>query len=262
MTPNAGSTKSGTPYIMKYTDDFGNLCSRQVDHPSVISHFFGDSNTIDSHNQAWQANLALEKKWLTKDPWFRLTTTLIGINVTDAWKLASFHGIINFSKKDPEKMMTITRIAGVLGWQLIHIASTLTQPASFSCFASINTSDVNCPLVSVSIPPNSKCSSLTCSDVPDGIVPICSIADANGLMHLMVKLPLKKGSSGRKRTLARMCKLCKAKNIHHYVTFNCYTCGLSASYCSPDDKHERDCFLLHVKAIKRSRGQRGEATGE
>jgi len=205
---------------MKYTDDFGNLCSREVDRPSVISHFFGDSNTIDSYNKAWQANLALEKKWLTKDPWFRLTTTLIGINVTDAWKLASFHGIINFSKKDPEKMMTITR------------------------------------------PPNSKCSSLTCSDVPDGIVPICSIADANGLMHLMVKLPLKKGSSGRKRTLARMCKLCKAKNIHHYVTFNCYTCGLSASYCSPDDKHEHDCFLLHVKAIKRSRGQRGEATGE
>ncbi len=31
---------------------------------------------------------------------------------------------------------------------------------------------------------------------------------------------------------------------------------------APHDKHERDCFLLHVKAIKRSRGQRGEATGE
>jgi len=127
MTPNAGSTKSGTPHIMKYTDDFGNLCSREVDRPSVISHFFGDSNTIDSYNKAWQANLALEKKWLTMDPWFRLTTTLIGINVTDAWKLASFHGIIKFSKKDPEKMMTITRFAGVLGWQLIHNASTLTQ---------------------------------------------------------------------------------------------------------------------------------------
>jgi hypothetical protein len=262
MTPNAGSTKSGTPYIMKYTDDFRNLCSREVDHPSVISHFFGDYNTIiDSHNQARQANAALEKTWLTMDPWFRLTTTLIGINVTDAWKLASFHGIINFSKKDPEKMITITRFAGVLGWQLIHNASTLTQSASISRFACFNTSDVNCPLVSVSIPPNSKCSSLSCSDVPDDIVPICSIADANGLMHLMVKLPLKKDSGGHNRTLARMCKLCKAKNIPHDIIFYCYTCGLSANYCSPDDKHDQDCFLLHVKAIKRSHGRRGEATG-
>jgi hypothetical protein len=74
MTAHAGSTKSGNPYIMKYTDDFGNFCSREVECLAVISHFLGDSNTIDSHNQARQANLALEKKWLTKDPWFQLTT--------------------------------------------------------------------------------------------------------------------------------------------------------------------------------------------
>jgi hypothetical protein len=80
-------------------------------------------------------------------------------------------------------------------------------------------------------------------------------------MHLMVKLPLKKDSGGGKRTLARMCKLYKAKNIRHDVIFYCYTCGLSVNYCSPDDKHDQDCFLLHVKAIKRSRGRRGEATG-
>jgi hypothetical protein len=42
MTAHTESTKSGTPYIMKYTDDFGNFCSR----------------TIDSHNQSRQANLA------------------------------------------------------------------------------------------------------------------------------------------------------------------------------------------------------------
>jgi len=74
-----------------------------------------------------------------------------------------WHGIINFSKKDSEKMMTITRFASVLEWQLIHNASTLTQSASVSRFACFNTSDVNCPLVSVSIPPNSKCSSLSCA---------------------------------------------------------------------------------------------------
>jgi hypothetical protein len=101
---------------MKYTDDFG--CSREEKHPAVL----GDSNTIDSHNQARQANLSLEKKWLTKDPWFQLTKTPIDINVMDAWKLASYNGIINFSKNNPEKMMMITRFAGILGWQLIKNA--------------------------------------------------------------------------------------------------------------------------------------------
>jgi hypothetical protein len=62
MTPNAGSTKSGTLYIMKYTNDFGNLCSTEVDRPSVISHFFGDSNTIDSHNQSPASQFSIRKK--------------------------------------------------------------------------------------------------------------------------------------------------------------------------------------------------------
>jgi hypothetical protein len=41
MTQHAGSTKAGAPYIMKYTDDFGNLFSREVECPAVISHFSG-----------------------------------------------------------------------------------------------------------------------------------------------------------------------------------------------------------------------------
>jgi hypothetical protein len=122
----------------------------------------------------------------------------------------------------------------------MHNASILTQLSSFLRFASINTFDVNCPTVLVSIPQSSKCSSLTCSDVPRDVEPVCSTADVNGLMHLMVKLPLKKDSTGCKQTLKWMCKLCKVKNIHHDVTFYCYTCGLSANYCSPDDKHDRD----------------------
>jgi len=105
----------------------------------------------------FSASNSLEKKWLlTKDPWFRLTTTFIGICVKDAWKLASFHGIINFIKKYPEKMMTITRLSGVLGWQIIYNASILTHPSSLSCFAPTNTFDVDCPTVSITIPHSSK----------------------------------------------------------------------------------------------------------
>jgi hypothetical protein len=64
-TKNAGSTHAGTPYTMKYTDGYGNVCSRLVERPEIISNFFAHSNAIDTHNQLRQANLALEKKWLT-----------------------------------------------------------------------------------------------------------------------------------------------------------------------------------------------------
>ncbi len=39
MTSKAGSTTAGSPYIMKYTDGFGNLCQWEVERPEVISTF-------------------------------------------------------------------------------------------------------------------------------------------------------------------------------------------------------------------------------
>jgi len=99
MTHKAGRTTPGNPYVMRFTDGFGNLCTRDVEHPDVISTFFENSNIIDSHNQCRQSNLALEKKWLTKDAFFRLTTAHLGINIVDTYKIEDFHGVINFTKK-------------------------------------------------------------------------------------------------------------------------------------------------------------------
>jgi hypothetical protein len=78
-TKTAGSTRAGEPYEMKFNDDFGNVVIHQVERPEVISEFFKCSNTIDKHNQSRQASLALEKRWLTHDPYFHLLTTLIGM---------------------------------------------------------------------------------------------------------------------------------------------------------------------------------------
>jgi hypothetical protein len=46
-------------------------------------------------------------------------TSLIGICVTDSWKLVDYHNLINISRVKEEKKMTITRFAGILGWQLL-----------------------------------------------------------------------------------------------------------------------------------------------
>ena len=86
MTDRAGSTTPGTPYKMRFTDEFGNvgkLCClfysiheqlfesfnyivihieiRNVDRPQVILDFFRNLNGVDSHNHARQFELALEK---------------------------------------------------------------------------------------------------------------------------------------------------------------------------------------------------------
>ncbi len=60
-TKDAGSTYKGSPYHIKYTDDWGNVHILDVDRPDIISNFFETSNMIDKHNQACQADLALEK---------------------------------------------------------------------------------------------------------------------------------------------------------------------------------------------------------
>jgi len=94
-TKDAGSMAKGNPYQMKFTDDWGNVHVRDVERPDIISRFFENSNTIDKHNQCCQSELALEKRWQTQNPFFRLFTTIIGINVVDCYLLADHHKLIN-----------------------------------------------------------------------------------------------------------------------------------------------------------------------
>jgi len=70
ITKNAGSTKNRKPYEMKFTDSHRNVHVRLVDYPAVILEFFEVSNTVDKYNHARQYELALEKKWETRDPFF------------------------------------------------------------------------------------------------------------------------------------------------------------------------------------------------
>jgi hypothetical protein len=103
LTKNAGSTMLGEPYRMKYTDSFGNVCTRYVDRPQVILNFFASSNKIDVHNQLRQDCLRLKKKWIIQDPFFRLGTTFVCINVTDTYLMVNYHKVINYSSNACEE---------------------------------------------------------------------------------------------------------------------------------------------------------------
>jgi len=219
LTENAGNSKPGIPYQMKYTDNFGNICSRYVDRPQVVSNFFASSNTIDTHNQLRQDNLKLEKKWLTQSPWFRLSTT-----------------------------NTIQRFAGILAHQLIQMANKLdgesgskflpeTGP-SFTVSATQHLSDISSPTLTNSFPITSATNIIR------------SATDANGILHYLAKYEVTQDPSGRKRTKMRKCKLCAEEGKRRDVGQYCITCGESYSLCNKCD--ERDCFGQHVKNIKRN----------
>jgi predicted negative regulator of RcsB-dependent stress response len=48
---------------------------------------------IDEHNKQRQNLLGLEKRWLTKNPWYRLVTTMLGMAVVDTHRYYRYHQI-------------------------------------------------------------------------------------------------------------------------------------------------------------------------
>jgi hypothetical protein len=148
LTENAGSTEQGDPYEMKYTGSYSNICTRYIDQPDVVSKFFALSNVIGTHNQLCQDLLQLEKKWLTKNPFFRFTTTIIGINSMDTFLLASHHNAINLNDATGSQKLSIHQFAGMLAFQLICHAKKLGD----SQLHSFLTEDNMLPVVCIAAP--------------------------------------------------------------------------------------------------------------
>jgi hypothetical protein len=202
MTENAGNTGQGDPYEMKYTNSYGNICTRFIDLPDVVSMFFASSNVIDTHNQLRQDLLQHEKKWLTKNPFCRLTTTLIGFNVTDTFLLASHHNVINLNDATGSQKLSIRQFTIMLAFQLILHTKKLggTQLHRF-----LPEDDI-LPVVSI-VAPQSK------SDISDLSSPdfaslsekeiVRNLQDANGRTHYLIKYDVTKDPSGRSRCKKR-----------------------------------------------------------
>ena len=249
-TKDAGSTAKGTPYQMKFTDDWGNIHIRDVDRPDIISRFFQSSNTIDKHNQCRQAELALEKRWQTQNPFFRLHTTIIGMNVVDCYFLADHHRIINHRIPDKEYKMTIINFAGFLAHQLISNVDSLLSLYSPTPqeLRSLLADSLGAPN-SVSILTPESTSTLTGGD--NVVLSLRVLTDANQQEHHQIAYEKTTGSKGKKRTKTRPCTLCLSQEKkRRLVGFGCYTCGISL--CCPNAANaDRDCFLQHVRSICR-----------
>ena len=113
-TWDAGDTDPGDPYVARFPDEFGNIMTREINRPSLISGYFKDADVVDNHNKSRQGDLALEEHWRTANCWFRLITTFFGITVTDTWNAVRHH----CTEKSGFKDMSIKRFSECLVYDL------------------------------------------------------------------------------------------------------------------------------------------------
>jgi hypothetical protein len=93
-TEGAGSTVEGKPYISKYPDELGNVLTREVPRPAVVSRYFGEFNKVDIHDQLRQHEVRVEEKWVGKDEKagkFRMWSTIRGISAVDTMLAVKSH---------------------------------------------------------------------------------------------------------------------------------------------------------------------------
>ena len=87
VTKGAGSTVTGWSYEALFLDIYGNIHACNFPRPEVLNKYFDHCNVVDGDNHAHQGNLALEKCWITCNPYFMIWTTFIGMEVTDLWQI-------------------------------------------------------------------------------------------------------------------------------------------------------------------------------
>jgi hypothetical protein len=86
-------------YLTHFEDEFGNVNFKEIERPAVAHFLYEYLPLIDEHNKQRQSILNLERCWLTKDPWFRLLTTLLGMSVVDCHR---WHRHVMYMKRHKE----------------------------------------------------------------------------------------------------------------------------------------------------------------
>lgn len=217
---------------------------RFVARPQVISDYFGVSNNIDTHNHLRQFELALEKKWVTTDPYFRIVTTVFGFNNTDAYLLSDYHGLLGSHHKRP----SIVEFTSALSYQLMHYMDD-GEPASYRSQQTISLESTVNTSGAVSDISSGVSGSTTGTANTEGTSRL--LVDHFGNDHNLRKYDKTKNEkSGRMYHKSRDCFLCKENGIRCLSCFYCVQCN--KTFCTPNHSangHERDCYFEHVQKV-------------
>jgi hypothetical protein len=174
------------------------------------------------------------------------------MTVTGCWKLAHYHGLFtgrrcsNFLQEAPQSM-TVRKFAGILSSQLLALADSLKKdpttnvPLSVVTQASTGDNEVSSPSTNT----NSCRSHLSRGSSAQ------SFTDCNGTVYFPYPFSPSKGA--RCGIKPRRCSWCREEgkpNRGGWAHHSCSCCR--KAYCCPSAKNNnRDCFRLHVEAIRR-----------
>ena len=237
-----------------------------VDRPQAISDFFSNSNSIDKNNHARQSELALEEKWVTQNCYFRLVTTLVGLNVTDAWMLMHHHNLYDIDVKNryttcEQRKVPIKPFAGMLSGQLLHMATQLEVAEDARLkrtrndFDNANDSSFDTDEEGIDDATNNdqdyNNQYVTFDDGKGRILKYCTIVrdvtDGNGNNHQIAKFPVMIGKNNRRRGMVKQCQVCKKLTT-------CFCVKCMTPFChSITNKHSRGCFIDHIPGRTSSR---------
>ena len=128
--------------------------------------------------------------------------TLVGITVTDVWKLCGYHGFYNNVKDlDGNVIMGIKKFTGILAKQLLNIARASDDEET----SQLQIRNLTLPsTICVSSKTTDESDLTSCNHSKQGIE--CLIyADTSGVLHYPELLPMKTQPSGKKYRSQRHC---------------------------------------------------------
>lgn len=239
-----GSTLPGKSYEARYPDRHGNVHVREVPRPRIVSTYFDKSNAIDSHNHVRQFELALEKFWVTQNPWFRLSTTLFGMGVVDCWKAYRYH----LNQKHKQKQIPIRSFASLLARELLHNSfcndreedDNKTLPASLP-------GDREAEVSHHLTPPGPAIDLNIEQSASNGS--ISSLSSASVGQHRLGKYEEFVKKDGGKRTMRNRCRVCLRNGKTSFSRFYCIDCGVCFCADGTGKKGQlvRMCWSEHLK---------------
>ena len=186
-----------------------------------MTRFFYYSPKIDNHNQMRQGELALEEAWVTQNCWFRLYTTLIGMEVTDM-HLAVRHAAAHASEY---KSLTIKKFADILSYDLIFNSATPMGTRAGESEASRREREE--------------------------VAASCSKEHSSGLMkmEIITHVPKSGPFAGRQMTYQKQmtCALLECMGSHktQWKCIDCWGEGREVPLCRFKEKHGRNCLIIH-----------------
>ena len=227
----------------------------------MVSYFFSVANANDIINQQRQGYLQLEKKWKTKNAYFRLETTKIGMCVVDSFNLGLFHGIFSLRMfngigdnhvvgdgDDPTRtndlnISSVKRYGGILCRQLLNLSKIVKGGSIVNKHRLLTRGGMKrkSPPVSSSKAINGL-NDKTAEEVQEIFF---EKIDVNGLVHQIVNNPHKgKQSRGKVYTKAIVCSECGKRQA-----YMCLQCNTGICF----DKTALDggiCFRNHIRKVK------------